>query len=143
MTRQFHGVTSISLVGVATLIATVIVFRASWVLGVVYLLASGAAVFTILYAYCAKCPCQAHCAHVLPGKAAIRFGRNPGPYSRVEIGAMLAALVVILGFPQAWLWQYPLWFGVYWVLSLIAFVQIRIVVCRACANVYCPLRAAQ
>jgi hypothetical protein len=143
VTRQFHGITSLSLVAVATLIAAVVMFRTSWILGLIYLLLAGAACFTIVYAYCAKCPCQAHCAHVLPGKAAMAFGKKPGPYTRAEIGAMVAALVVLLGFPQVWLWRYPVVFAVYWALNLVAFVQIRIVVCRTCANVYCPLRAVQ
>jgi hypothetical protein len=141
MKTRFHGVTSIVLELIATIIAAVVMFRTSWVLGVVYLAICAAASGAILYAYCAKCPCKAHCAHVLPGKAAMAISRESGPYTTTELAVLAVAFLALMGLPQIWLWRYIELFVAYWVLSVIAVAQIRIVVCRTCDNVFCPLKA--
>lgn len=138
--RQFHGVTSLSLVLIATLIALGVMFITSWLLGVIYLAVMALAPQAILRAYCAKCPCQAHCAHIIPGKAAMSFSRTPGPYTLSEIGIMSIAIVLLLGLPQYWLWSYPVLFATFWVLSGIAVIQIRVFICKTCNNIYCPVR---
>jgi hypothetical protein len=141
MKTRFHGFTSIGLVLIATIIAAVGMFRTSWALGVVYLAICAAAPGAILYAYCAKCPCKAHCAHVLPGKAAMAISRGSGPYTTTELAVLAVAFLALMGLPQIWLWRYTGLFVAYWVLSIVAVVQIRTVVCRACDNVFCPLKA--
>jgi hypothetical protein len=140
MTKRFHGITSIVLTAIAILIAAVAAFRASWVLGVVYLAICVAALLIIIYAYCAKCPCKEHCAHVFLGKAALAFERQPGPYAATELVALVLALALLLGLPQFWLWRYTGWFVAFWVLNAIAVIQIRAVVCPACDNTHCPLK---
>ena len=131
MTKQFHGITSLGLIGVGTVIAAVAMFKASWVLGVVYLGVCLMASLTIPRVYCAKCPCKAHCAHVFPGKAAMAFHREPGSYTATELAILVVALLALIGFPQLWLWRYPGWFLVYWALTGVALLQVRLVVCRA------------
>jgi hypothetical protein len=138
---QFHGVTSLGLVLTATVIAAVVMFMTSWVLGVVYLVVCVVASQAILRAFCAKCPCKTHCAHVFPGKAAMAIEREPGPYTVVELGALGLSFLLLFGLPQVWLWRYAGLFVAYWALSAIAFVQIRMVACRACDNVYCLLKS--
>ena len=140
MTKQFHGMTSLGFAAIAIAIAAVVMFRTSLTLGVVYLAACALGGGIIVYAYCAKCPCKAHCAHVLPGKAALAFDRQPGPYTATEIVALALAGLLIMGLPQFWLWRYLGLFIAHWVLMAVALVQVRIVVCRSCDNVYCPLR---
>jgi hypothetical protein len=140
MTKRFHGITSIVLVAVAILIAAIAVFRASWVMGVVYLAICAVAPAIIIYAYCAKCACKEHCAHVFLGKAAMAFDRQPGPYTATEIAALILALGLLLGLPQFWLWRYTELFVAFWVLNAIAVIQIRVVVCPACDNTHCPLK---
>jgi len=142
VTKQFHGITSLGLVAVATVVAAVVAFRTSWMLGVVYAVICIAAPLVVLYAYCARCPCKAHCGHVFPGKAAQVFDREPGPYTPAELAAMVLALSLLIGLPQFWLWRYTGLFIAYWVLNSIALVQIRLVVCRTCENVYCPMKPA-
>jgi len=124
----------------AVLIAAVVMFKTSWVLGVVYLAICVAGSGAILFAYCAKCPCKAHCAHIFPGKAAMAFDRQPGPYTAAELAAPVVTLLLLLGLPQFWLWRNMGLFITFWVLSAIAFFQIRTVVCRACDNSHCPLK---
>ncbi|MEW5959780.1 MAG: hypothetical protein AB1801_18805 [Chloroflexota bacterium] len=140
MTKQFHGITSLGLVGIATILAAIALFQSWWVLGLGYLALAGLAGLGVIYAYCAKCPCKAHCGHVLPGKAAMAFNRKPGPYTPTELGILVLALLVLIGLPQFWLWPYTGLFVVYWLLNAIAMVQIRGVVCRTCNNVYCPFK---
>jgi hypothetical protein len=139
-TRQFHGVTSFILVFIALMIGLGVMFAASWLWGLIYLAVMALAPQAILRAYCAKCPCQAHCAHIFPGKAAKAFSRTPGPYTLLEIGIMVIAVALLVGLPQYWLWPYPTLFVTFWVLSGIAFIQIRAFVCKTCNNIYCPVR---
>jgi hypothetical protein len=140
MSKRFHGLTSLGLVALALVIATVVMFQTSWVLGVVYLVVCVAAAATVVYAYCAKCPCKARCAHILPGKAALALERQPEPYTKTELLALLVAFLLLMGMPQPWLWRHSSLFIAYWVLSAIALVEVRATVCRSCDNVYCPLR---
>ncbi len=79
---------------------------------------------------------------MFPGKAAQVFNREPGPYTLIELAAMILALALLIGLPQFWLWRYTGLFIAFWVLNGIALVQIRIVVCRTCGNIYCPMRPA-
>jgi len=139
---KFHGVTSLGLVAVAVVIAVVVMFQTSPVLGIVYVGVCVVAPIVVLYAYCAKCPCKEHCAHVFPGKAAMAFDRKPGPYTTTEMAVLVLALLLLIGLPQFWLWRYTGWFIAFWALSGIALVQVRAVVCRTCDNVYCPLRTS-
>ncbi|MCP4598956.1 MAG: hypothetical protein GY847_00170 [Proteobacteria bacterium] len=140
MTKQFHGVTSIGFVAIAVAIAAVVMFRASWMLGIVYLAICAVGSGAIIYAYCAKCPCKAHCAHVLPGKAAMAFDRQPGPYTATEIAVLVLVGLFLIGLPQFWLWRYTGLFITCWLLIVVALIQVRAVVCKSCDNVYCPLK---
>lgn len=137
---KFHGITSISWVAVAIVIAAVTAFLASRVLAIVYLVVCVVALTSVLFAYCAKCPCRTHCSHVFPGKLAALLARQPGPYTSIEVAALVVAFILLLGLPQAWLWRTPLWLVVFWLLNAVAVVQIRRAVCPGCDNVYCPLR---
>lgn len=93
----------------------------------------------ILYAWCAKCPCRSHCGHVLPGKIAAIFKSRPsGPYAPLEFAIAGLALLLLLGLPQIWLWQNMGLFIAFWAMFAVAVTQIRLIVCRACDNTYCP-----
>ena len=139
-TQNFHGITSLGLTSIATLIALVVMFLTSWQLGVIYLAVMIIAPQAILRTYCARCPCKAHCGHVFPGRAAMAFEKEPGPYTPAEMAILGLALLLLFGLPQFWLWSYPLLLAAFWVLTAIALVQIRAYVCKTCDHVYCPLR---
>ena len=144
MSAQFHGLTSIGLILLAVAIALALAFQTSWLLGAGYLAAGLLSLVAIVYAFCAKCPCQAHCGHVLPGKLAARFtSRRPGPYTRVELAAVVVAGILLLGLPQLWLWPHTWLFVAFWLLIALALIQIRAYVCRACDNRYCPAHTAR
>jgi len=140
--RALYGVTSLILAAIGVAIAAVIAFAVSWGWGVAYLAICVAAPPIVLYAYCAKCPSRACCAHVLPGKlaAAVFKGRPAGPYTVVELAAVGGALSLLFGLPVAWLWRFPAWLAVFVGLNVTAVIEIRAVVCRRCENAYCSLR---
>jgi len=141
MNTKIHGITSLSLVMLTLIIATVVMFLTSWLLGVVYLLVAALAMFIIIYGFCAKCPCRTHCGHVIPGKLAVALTkRQSGPYTTIEVVGLVLGLVLLVGLPQPWLWTYRGWFITFWVLNAIALIQIRSFVCRVCDNIYCPAR---
>ena len=141
MRTEFHGIMSIGLTMFAIAIAAVAAFLTSWVLGGLYLAICAASLAAILYAFCAKCPCQLHCGHVIPGKLAALVSRQPGPYSKLEMALTAVALLLLVGVPQLWLWQYLRLLAAFWALTVVAVVEIRKFVCRACDNVYCPAKA--
>jgi len=140
MSREFYGVSSLALIGVATVLAAIAMFHASWGLGALYVVICVAAPYALVRAFCAKCTCKAHCGHVFPGRAAQRVARPPAPYTPTELAILGAAMVALIGLPQVWLWQLPGLFAAYWVLTAVALVEIRLVMCRRCDNVFCPLR---
>jgi hypothetical protein len=125
MKTQIHGITSPALVGIATAIATVAMFGSSAGMGIGYLLICGISSLVILYAYCAKCPCQTHCGHVFPGRAAKFFRRRPGPYATTETIAFGIALLLLAGPPQWALWKNTGLLIAFWGLCGIAIIQIR------------------
>lgn len=139
MSKQFHGLFSLGLAGAAIVIALVTAFRAAWFWGVLYLALCLAAPPIILRLYCAKCPAKLCCAHVIPGKAAAKIIRQPGAYTPTEKGWTFLILLLMFGLPQAWLWR-ELWaLAAFWTLLAFAVVEIRMCICPACRNVYCPL----
>lgn len=144
MRVRFHGMMSISLVGLAILVAIVVGLQTIPALALVYMAGCAAALFGIVYAFCAGCPCRTHCAHVILGKLALVLtNRQPGAYRPAEMVAVGLGLLWLLGLPQLWLWQMPLWLAVFWMLNAVAVTQIRLAVCPACDNAYCPLRPAR
>lgn len=138
MTR-FHGVMSVTLVGIAIGIALVMLAQIGWGWAAGYVALCGAGMGAILYAYCAKCPCKQCCAHVLPGKLAGRFPRQPGPYSTTEQATVVVVLLLILGLPQLWLWRNVAAGLVFWGLTAIAVTQILAFICGSCPNSHCPV----
>jgi hypothetical protein len=135
---EFHGIASLGLILFAIVTAAAAAFLTWWLLGVSYLAICAVCLAAILYAFCAKCPCQAHCSHVIPGKLAVLWSREPGPYSKLETAVVAVTLLLILGIPQLWLWRYLALMAAFWVAAAVALMEIRAYVCRACDNAFCP-----
>ena len=55
---------------------------------------------------------------------------------------MSIALLLLIGLPQLWLWRSIGLLIVFWALIVIAVTQIRLVICKTCGNVHCPLGPA-
>lgn len=140
LSTRFHGVVSVVLAGIAVVIAALMLTQIAWQWAVGYVLLGMTGLGVIIYAYCAKCPCKACCAHVLPGKIAGWFPRRLGPYSIAEQAVVVVVLLLILGLPQLWLWRSVAAGVVFWVLNAIAVTQILVFVCGTCPNTHCPVR---
>lgn len=140
MSRKFHGITSVIWAGIAIVLAAVALFSFSWIAGAIYLAGLVIGALLILWSYCAKCAGRDDCAHVLPGRAASIFKRQPGPYTATEFRMMYLGLVLLLALPQIWLWRSPALLIAFWLLLGVALVQIRRNICCGCGNVNCPLR---
>jgi hypothetical protein len=139
-TRRLHGITSFLWVAIAAIIAARTASRTSALLDTTYLVICVTSPWVIIYAFCAKCTCKEGCAHVLPGKIAQIIQRKPGPYHPAELLATGLALLSLIGFPLLWLWRYPASLLAFCLLNAVALSQIRLVACRTCENVSCPLR---
>lgn len=140
--KRKHGIVSLLLAAVAIGIAVVAAFRESVGLGIGYGVLCAVSGQVVVYAYCAKCPCKATCGHVLPGRAAQRYHRQPAPYTQRELAALAGALLLMIGLPHGWLWRSPALLVLYWLFMGIGLVEVRSFVCRACGNTFCPLNAA-
>jgi len=136
---KFHGVTSVILAGIAIAIAVIAMFQSAIWAGIGYVFFCIIASTIIIYGFCAKCPCKEQCGHIFPGKAAMLFKRQPGPYSKIEIYALILSLLLLVGLPQPALWRQPVMLIAFWILLCIAGIQARSMVCRTCSNIYCPL----
>jgi hypothetical protein len=135
---QLGGVISLGLCGVAAGLAAIAMFATSIVLGVVYLALCLIVPQMVLRGFCAKCPNRADCGHVFPGHAALRFARDAGPYAFLDLAGVAVMAVVLFGLPQVWLWRYPVVFGAFWALLIVAGIMIRGAMCPVCQNIYCP-----
>ena len=141
MNRQFHGVLSLLLVLGALIAGLVSVFHESVGMGVVYLVIILVSLPTIVYAYCSKCTCRMDsCGHVLPGLLKrLLPQRKQVSYTHLDFAGLLVPFLVMIAFPQWWLWKGMVLFAVFWVLFLLGLVEIRRYVCPDCTNKRCPL----
>lgn len=141
--REFHGVASLTLFGLAVGEALAwMAWQGSWIelAGYSVLLALGSG--AILLVFCAKCPARhSGCAHVLPGAVARRLPhREEHPYHWWEIGVTAFALTAILVFPQRSLVTQPILLILFWLLVVTAAIDANRRVCRGCSNRHCPGR---
>ena len=97
---------------------------------------------SIIYAYCAKCPCRKdHCAHVVPGKlAAALTNRETSPYTLLELVVVGVFVLLMYGLPLFWLWRSLLVLVPYILLMVFSVFQMQTILCRNCNNIYCPAR---
>lgn len=141
MATKFHGVLSLILIKISVLVALAALFLTAPLAGMVYLITVMGASVIILYAYCAKCICRLDaCSHVFPGKATRWFPRRrQEPYTAQDLLATALSLAIIFLFPQYWLWHHKPLFLIFWALTIIALVDIRLYVCKLCGNKICIL----
>ncbi len=139
---QAYGILVLVEAFIANLLAVIVLMQRSWILAAGYLLVCLIGGGSIIYAYCAKCPCRdGQCAHVIPGKiASILTHRETSPYTLFEIAVVGIAVLLIYGLPLLWLWGYPIVLVSFVLLMALASFQAQTVLCRNCSNIYCPLR---
>jgi hypothetical protein len=136
---KFYGVLVMALAGTAVIIASIVIFIKSLILGFLYLGILFIAAPAVIYVFCAKCSHKKDCPHVLPGKAALLINRVRGPYTKTEITAVIIAFLLILGTPQFWLWNHFISLITFWSLIIISLILIPLKLCSFCDNKFCPL----
>jgi hypothetical protein len=137
-----HGTISLFLILSALAVALGDVFPKSWEFGLLYVLAVVLCTVTIVYAYCAKCPCRRYaCGHALFGWLAAKFtNRKEGRYTFLDSAATLISIAAILLIPQVWLIKSLPAIILFWTLMILAALDIVFLVCPDCTNRYCLLR---
>jgi hypothetical protein len=141
MQNNTHGVISIFLIFMAIAVALGAVLPKSPGMGLMYLCVVGVCFINIVISYCAKCPCRdKDCLHVIPGKVAkILPKRKEGPYSFADILSTLISIGAILMIPHLWLVYNIPSLVLFWLLIIVAGLEIVILVCPDCSNGYCFL----
>lgn len=139
--KKFNGITSMILGGSSLLIGFYTLCINAINLAYLYTALLVLAAILIPYTYCTKCPCRkTNCAHVLPGLIT-RFmpNRELETYTIFDwaIVGILTGLLIIL--PQYWLIKNIFLFSIFWILLIIAFLQIRLFICKVCDNKKCIL----
>lgn len=140
MKGTFHGITSIILVFISFIIGVYAIFLQSTTFAIIY----GAAILIgsliIIQVFCTKCPCkETNCAHFFPGLVAkLLPKREEGNYKKREIVMVVLIVIVLLAFPQKWLYQKGDLIILFWLLMITGFYQIVRFVCRNCENKFCP-----
>lgn len=137
--NRFHGMCSLILIAISIAIGVIAIWFVSIVPAMIYMALTIAAFGCVLYFYCLKCTCRLDsCGHVLPGKLTTLFPpRPPGKYSAFDMAATSVAMVVIVLFPQYWLWKYKPLFFIFWTLLVIGVIDILFYVCKDCDNELC------
>jgi hypothetical protein len=142
MKRHAHGLISLLFVAGATATALVNVWQASIFWGLAYLLLLVGGAGTILFAYCAKCPCRLQgCGHVIPGWLT-RFlpARNQGTYGVMDYLGVIIPLVLWVTVPQTWLRHHLPAMILFWMLLAAGSIEILLYVCKGCNNDRCPMQ---
>jgi hypothetical protein len=139
--KKFNGISSLLFFAVSILIGLYILWGNNINLAILYIILLIAAAVVIPYVYCTKCPCRkTNCAHVLPGLIT-RFmpDRDSEDYTVFDWAVVLIFMGLLIVLPQFWLYENILLFSVFWILSIVAGVQILLFVCKTCDNKKCIL----
>jgi hypothetical protein len=138
--NKFHGVTSVLLLYAALALGCAVVFRHSIAFGSAYAALILLWPLPVAWFFCAKCPCRLDCGHVAIGAITrILPERKPGKYSVGDVIGSILPILVVVAFPQYWLWRDTAASIVFWALTALAGIEARFGVCVSCPNEYCPL----
>lgn len=139
--KKFNGITSLLFTGLCLLIGLYILWINFIILAIIYLAVMIIAAFVIPYVYCTKCPCRnSSCAHVFPGLITrLMPNRELQNYTLTDLMVVGIFLGIFVLMPQFWLIKNLVLFSIFWILLIIAFVQIRLFICKKCDNKKCLL----
>jgi hypothetical protein len=95
---------------------------------------------TIVYSFCAKCPCHGrHCSHVVLGPLArLVPHRSVSPYTSADYWGLGLAYLVSVAYPVPWVRQHTVLPYLYESLAAVTIALILLKVCPSCRNVNCP-----
>ncbi len=137
---RFHGIVSFAILDLTIVISLFAIAKTSLIHTVIYFFGSVIAGLSIILLYCTKCSCKSKCSHVLPGQLALLFkNRETLTYKPFDyLGTVIAGAFIIL-YPQYWLWNFKILFVAFWLLIIVAILQINQYVCTSCRNSKCAM----
>ena len=138
--NRFHGVLSILLMAVCLFLAFFSILSVSIFCGFIYLFISVIFFLLIIYMYCTKCPniTSNTCRHIFPGLIAKSLpAKKQSNYTYVELIITVLSFLVIVIFPQYWLWKSNILFILFWGILMLALIDVPIFICKSCLNNYC------
>ncbi len=140
MNRLF-GVISLILFAIVLALGAFAIAQSSPATAMVYILIILFFTLLIIYSFCTKCQCRHHsCGHVLPGKlAGMLPEREQTNYSFMDIFITFFSLIIILAFPQPWLYGNKYLFFCFWIIMAIGGALVTFFVCSKCENKKCPV----
>ncbi len=141
MANRLHGVLSLFWIFFSLIIGLLSIIDESLAMGMLYIAIVAFSFLTVVYSFCSKCTCRLDsCAHILPGKLTkLLPERKQTHYTFWDALGILIPLAVMLAFPQFWLWKNKILLIIFWLFFLIAIIEIKLSVCKACKNEGCPL----
>ncbi len=142
MSHKTHGWLSLILMAALLSISIASLISNPVTQMIVYLLITIAGGTVVVYSFCAKCPIRmTGCRHIIIGPLT-RFlpQRKQAPYSTLDILFTTIAVLAIVGFPQFTLISKMPLFISYWTTAILLVLEITMLICRECGNVYCPVR---
>jgi hypothetical protein len=135
-----HGIISIVIAFLAFALAIVAISFNRFDLAFVYILIILTGFLIIMYSYCTKCEGRFSCGHVIIGKIAQWLPcRKNSPYTNLDyLGVILPFLIIVI-LPQIWLWKIKWMFVSFWILLIVAALEINKYVCNRCVNTKCVM----
>ncbi|MFH1194989.1 MAG: hypothetical protein V1720_04720 [bacterium] len=140
MKINFHGLFSLLLVVIAIALSIFVLFNASLIFGACYLIFCLIGGVMILRVFCAKCPGRNNCGHFFPGIITAKLfpGISPKPFTKKELLLLSLIIIVMISIPQNLLFQRIELFAAYWMILIVAGIEIKLTVCTKCKNEFCP-----
>ncbi len=141
MKTNIHGITSILIAMSAWIIAIVLGFSNSVLVGNIGIIVTLVALMIVIRSYCSKCPGRnGHCSHHVFGKVARVFNdRCHLSYDKRDIVIVSTSLIIMLTTHLWMLIPHKTWMLIYLLLNSIAVGEILMHVCPNCLNRKCPL----
>lgn len=139
--KLLPGIISLMLLLFSMVIAVVfMILNIHFLYSIIYIMFIITGFFRILFFYCRKCShIKSHtCRHWLPGLLVNKwFKKSAYPYTLIDIIVVATALLLIIGFPQIWLWNNYIFLILFWSHIIIALLMISLFVCKNCFNKSC------
>jgi len=139
--NRFHGILSLLLITLAIIIGLIAILKSSLSIGLLYVAIILISCPVIVYSYCSKCDCRIDaCGHVVIGKLTrLLPERQNSEYTALDYLGVLISFLFLFGFPLFWLWKNSLLLLLFITLSLLAYADILLFVCKGCQNHKCPV----
>ncbi len=140
MKVNVHGLLSLSLAGLAVVLSIGAMWQQSWLAASAYVIILSAIALNVIKGFCAICPSRESCGHLIPGFIAKTLFPNisPRPFTKAGFMVLAAEIALIILIPQYWLFRKVEIFALYWLLFIVAGIEIFNFVCKKCLNEYCP-----